>query len=131
MNTSTEPLFWAREGAYVKGVDAVAELRQSGGRGCPLDSHRDGGAISFVLMRFGDGYSPLAGAVDVAYDPQVLVELNAGAECSAWFTPATQQAGQLHKAQILKLHDISAFRRLQRSCLGDRVLRPVEVDASE
>src|ERR1019366_7659044 len=82
-----------------------------------------------IGMRFRDGYSLLAEAEDITYDPQVFVELNACAECPARFTSAAQQAGQLHEAQILEAHDVSAVGKRFGFC--DWILRPVEVSTSQ
>ena len=71
-----------------------------------------------------------AGAVDVSDDAQVAVELDAGTECPAR-SAAAQQAGQLDKAEILEVDDITVLWRLKCFGLGDGILSPVEVDAPE
>src|SRR5580704_4674133 len=86
-------------------------------------------------MRLRDGRAVLARAVDVSDDVEVVVESNACAERPAGFASAakqtTEQAGHLHEAQILEVHDVSALRRLERFGFRDGVLCPGEIDASE
>src|SRR6202030_4194741 len=80
--------------------------------------------------RVRNGHASWAKAIDVADDMEVAVELDTCAQCSAR-SAATEQARQLHEAEILEVHDIAGSGRLERRGLGDGILGPIEVDPSE
>src|SRR4029077_16814144 len=99
---------------------AAERLRQicAGAHRSRLGYSSGGPCASFFTrassIRFWRGGTFLARAEDIGDNMEVLVELHTRAQGSSRLTPAAQQAGQLHEAQILKVHDIAAFRRWER-----------------
>src|ERR1700683_1143329 len=66
------------------------------------------------LAGFGDGDTFCAGAVDIADDVEIAVELDAGAERSGGFVAAApgEQAGELQEAEILEVHNVALRGRV-------------------
>src|ERR1700687_2312469 len=117
MSTSTESLFWARGGEYVKGgrhrspVASPEELRcaqRTAEGGCPHIAR----LLLFMAAWFRDYDALRAGAGDIADHSQVAIKANGRAEWPGRFPTvappqAAQQARQLNEAEILKVDDIA------------------------
>src|ERR1039458_7241783 len=125
MSTSGLKYYSGRGEGNTSSGETVVDVNRAAGEGARATAA--GTAALQNLIWFWESGLLLAGAEDVGDYVQVLVELHACAECLARFTTAAQQAGQLREAQVLELHDIAAWRRIECLGLGDWVLCPVQV----
>jgi len=81
------------------------------------------------LMGLGIGDLLVSVAIDIGDHAQVLIKFDARAKRAPPATTPPEQAGQLHKPEILEVNDVSASGEIFR--LGNRMRSPIEVYTSK